>query len=59
MLAAAVMVLIALLARVLGWAPFDAYPVLNMPVGVGTAAASVGLALAALLPFLDRRGIAR
>jgi energy-coupling factor transport system permease protein len=50
---------LALLSRVLGWSPFDAYPLLKMPVGAGTVAASVGIAVFALAPFADRRGIAR
>jgi energy-coupling factor transport system permease protein len=57
--AAVAVVTLALLSRVLGWSPFDAYPLLKMPVGAGTVAASVGIAVVALAPFADRRGIAR
>jgi energy-coupling factor transport system permease protein len=57
--AAVAVLTLALLSRVLGWSPFDAYPLLKMPVGTGTVAASVGIAVVALAPFADRRGIAR
>jgi energy-coupling factor transport system permease protein len=56
--AVAVLTLVVL-SRVLGWSPFDAYPLLKMPGGAGTLAASVGIAIVALAPFADRRGIAR
>jgi energy-coupling factor transport system permease protein len=59
-MAAAVAVLaLTVLSRVLGWSPFEAYPLLKMPVGVGTVVASVGIAVVALAPFADRRGITR
>jgi energy-coupling factor transport system permease protein len=57
--AAVAVLTLALLSRVLGWSPFDAYPLLTMPVGTGTVVASVGIAVGALAPFADRRGIAR
>jgi energy-coupling factor transport system permease protein len=56
--AAAVLVL-AVLSRALAWSTFHAYPVLRAPVGVGTVTVSVALAVVALAPFADRRGIVR
>ena len=38
-------------------ASFEAYPSVHMPLSAGTLALGVGLVLAALLPFADRRGI--
>jgi energy-coupling factor transport system permease protein len=46
-------------ARVAGIAGFDAYPLLAMSTGVGEAALCVALAVVALAPFADRRGIDR
>jgi energy-coupling factor transport system permease protein len=58
--AAAVAVLtLTVLSRALGWSPFEAYPLLKMPVGAETVAVAVALAVVALAPFADRRGIAR
>ena len=58
--AAAVAVLvIALGARLAGWAAFSAYPLLRAPAGARTVAASLLLVLASLAPFADRRGVAR
>jgi energy-coupling factor transport system permease protein len=58
--AAAVAVLtLTVLSRALGWSPFEAYPLLKMHVGTETLAVSVTLAVVALAPFADRRGIAR
>src|SRR5271157_3142758 len=54
--AAAILGLV-LLGRITGAASFQAYPMVHMALGVGTAVLCVALALAALLPFCDRRGI--
>lgn len=50
---------LALAARLGGLAPFEAYPSLRSPAGVGVLSFCGALALCALLPFTDRRGIAR
>jgi energy-coupling factor transport system permease protein len=58
--AAALAVLaIAIIARATSLAPFSAYPSLHMPITASTLAVAAGLLVAALLPFLDRRGITR
>jgi energy-coupling factor transport system permease protein len=46
-------------ARVLGLAPFQAYPLLHAPVRPASVVIAGGLILCALLPFADRRGIER
>ncbi len=46
-------------ARVLDLAPFSAYPTLRSPAGPRTLALSAALAIVALAPFADRRGIGR
>ncbi len=48
---------LALVGRLAGGASFEAYPSVHMPLSAGTLALGVGLVLAALLPFADRRGI--
>ena len=48
---------LALLGRLAGAAPFDAYPLLSMPVSAATFALCLVLPVAVLLPFADRRGI--
>jgi energy-coupling factor transport system permease protein len=48
---------LAVLARVAGVAPFDAYPEVHAPVGAATIALCAGLLLAVLAPFADRRGV--
>ncbi len=48
---------LALLGRLAGAAPFDAYPLLSMPLSVSTFALCLMLPVAVLLPFADRRGI--
>jgi energy-coupling factor transport system permease protein len=55
--AAAVVVLISVGARIAGWSAFTAYPVLRAPAGAREAAVGLGLALVALAPFADRRGV--
>jgi energy-coupling factor transport system permease protein len=58
--AAAVAILVmAAAARYGGLAPFTAYPALSVPAGGSVLAVALGLPVCALLPFLDRRGIAR
>ena len=58
-LAAAVVLALALGARLGGIAAFSADPVLSAPVGPAELGLVAGLALALGLPFADRRGIAR
>jgi energy-coupling factor transport system permease protein len=48
---------LALLGRLAGAAPFDAYPLLSMPLSLATFALCLALVVAVLLPFADRRGI--
>jgi energy-coupling factor transport system permease protein len=48
---------LAVFGRLAGAASFNAYPELHAPVSAGTVVLSVGLAVAVLLPFADRRGI--
>lgn len=56
--ASAVAVLaLALLGRLSGLASFTAYPLLHVAFSPGLLVLCVGLALAILLPFMDRRGI--
>ncbi|MGH2915970.1 MAG: energy-coupling factor transporter transmembrane component T [Solirubrobacteraceae bacterium] len=57
--AAAAVVGIALGARVGGLAAFAAYPRLSLGAGSGSIGTGVLLALVALAPFADRRGVAR
>ncbi|HEX3801346.1 MAG TPA: energy-coupling factor transporter transmembrane component T [Solirubrobacteraceae bacterium] len=56
---AAVVVAIAVAARIAGWEPFHAYPLLRAPAGARTLSVAAALAVAALAPFCDRRGIER
>lgn len=48
---------IALLGRLSGAVSFQAYPLIEMPLGASTLAACAALCAAILLPFADRRGI--
>ncbi len=48
---------LALLGRLAGAAPFDAYPLLSMPVSGATFALCAALPVVVLLPLTDRRGI--
>jgi len=57
--AAIVLIVIATGARIAGLAPFAAYPGLHSPVDAGVIAVAAAIILCALLPFADRRGIAR
>jgi energy-coupling factor transport system permease protein len=54
--AAGVLVL-SLVGRVAGFAPFDAYPLVSMPVYGATVVLCAVLPAAVMLPLLDRRGI--
>ncbi len=56
-LSAACVFALALLGRLAGAAPFDAYPLLKMPVSVATLLLCLVLPVVVLLPFIDRRGI--
>jgi energy-coupling factor transport system permease protein len=49
---------LAIAGRVAGWARFESDPALHAPLGVGSLVLAAGLVICALLPFLDRRGIA-
>lgn len=53
------LVALALLGRVSGLAAFTAYPLLAVPASAGLVALCAALVLVAVLPFADRRGIAR
>jgi energy-coupling factor transport system permease protein len=55
--AAAGVTLVSVAARVAGWSAFSAYPVLRAPAGAREFAAAGALALVALAPFADRRGV--
>jgi energy-coupling factor transport system permease protein len=57
--AAIALVAIAIGARVGGLAPFEAYPALHSPADAGVLGIAAAVLLCALLPFADRRGIAR
>jgi energy-coupling factor transport system permease protein len=56
---AVVIAVTAIAARVLGWAPFHAYPTLHAPSSVSTLATAGAVLAAALLPFAERRGVVR
>ncbi len=56
---AAVLLAATVAAPLLGLASFEAYPRLRGDAGVGELALAAVLLLAALLPFAERRGIAR
>jgi energy-coupling factor transport system permease protein len=57
--AAAVVVVAAAIAAATGAADFRAYPSLHLGAIGESVALAAGLVVAALLPFLDRRGVAR
>jgi energy-coupling factor transport system permease protein len=48
---------LAVIGRVAGAAPFQAYPALHGPITGGELALVSGLVVAALVPFVDRRGV--
>ncbi len=56
---AASLVVLAVLARAGGLAPFRAYPSLWAPSGLAQIGVALGLVVLAVGPFADRRGIAR
>jgi len=56
-LSAASVLALALLGRLAAAAPFDAYPLLEMPVSGATLALCLVLPAAVALPLLDRRGV--
>lgn len=56
---AAGLVVLAVGARLLGVASFDAYPQTVAPVGAGEWVLCAALVLVALAPFADRRGVLR
>jgi energy-coupling factor transport system permease protein len=58
-LAAVAIAAVAVLARVIGWAPLHAYPSLQAPLGARELVVSVTLIACALVPFANRRGIER
>jgi energy-coupling factor transport system permease protein len=49
----------AIMARLGGLAAFSAYPALHVPVGGGAPGVAAALLVAALAPFIDRRGVSR
>jgi energy-coupling factor transport system permease protein len=57
--AAAAIAGLAFAARFDGLLPFQAYPALRSPADAGVLAVCAAITLSALLPFADRRGIAR
>jgi energy-coupling factor transport system permease protein len=48
---------LAIAAGAAGWAPLHAYPTLHAPVPFSEVVLAVGLLVAALVPFADRRGV--
>lgn len=50
---------LVIVARAAGWAAFTAYPLLRAPAGARTLGVVAVLLVAALAPFLDRRGVQR
>jgi energy-coupling factor transport system permease protein len=56
-LAAGGVAVVAVAARVAGWCPFSAYPLLRAPAGARELAVALTLTLLALAPFADRRGV--
>lgn len=57
--AASALAVLAIAAAVFGWERFDAYPRLDAALDPVLAVLAAALAVVALLPFLDRRGVAR
>jgi hypothetical protein len=48
---------LSVLGRLTDAASFQAYPLVHMPVTVGTLALCAALIAAVMLPFADRRGV--
>ena len=57
LLASVAIVVMAIVSRLPGAAPFQAYPGLQAPIGATLLILVLGLPAAALAPFADRRGI--
>jgi energy-coupling factor transport system permease protein len=57
--AAVVVVALSIVARAGSAAAFSPYPVLSVAAGAGALALAVGLVVAALCPFANRRGLGR
>ncbi len=53
----ACLLVLAVVGRVAGFAPFDAYPMVNMPVSGATFLLCLALPVTVLFPLADRRGI--
>jgi energy-coupling factor transport system permease protein len=53
------LLVLAVIARIGGLVPFQAYPLLHSPAGVPELVLAAAILACALLPFADRRGIAR
>jgi energy-coupling factor transport system permease protein len=56
-ISAASVLVLALVGRLAGFAPFDAYPLVSMPVSGATFVLCAALPAVVLLPLADRRGI--
>lgn len=56
-ISAASVLVLALLGRLAGFAPFDAYPLVSMPLSGSTVVLCAALPAVVLLPLADRRGI--
>jgi energy-coupling factor transport system permease protein len=56
-ISAASVLVLALIGRLAGFAPFDAYPLVSMPASGATFVLCVALPAIVLLPLADRRGI--
>ncbi len=54
---AAAVLALCVLGELAGVASFQAYPLVHMPVSLGTAGLCLALLVVVLLPFCDRRGI--
>jgi energy-coupling factor transport system permease protein len=57
--AAGALAAIGVVAALLGWEPFEAYPRTLAPIDGGVLALAASLVACALLPFADRRGVGR
>jgi energy-coupling factor transport system permease protein len=56
-ISAASVLVLALVGRVAGLAPFDPYPLVSMPLSGATFVLCIALPVVVLLPLADRRGI--
>jgi hypothetical protein len=48
---------LAIVARVSGLVPMQAYPTLHVPIDAGVLGVAIAVPVLALIPFADRRGI--